>query len=224
MKAKKMKNESNKSVFNIAVLGANGGIGQQVVNLALKHGHNVTAILRTPSKLTIVHPNLKIVKGDIMKPETLEKHLYDKDAVISTIGKNSLKETTLYSQGNKSLLSIMEKTNTDRVFFISAAGIEINPSFGFFMKLIVRYVLQRILKNMFADLVRMERIVKDSNQNWTIIRPPQLTNNPYTGHYRFSINSFLKKGLKISRADLADFIIKNIANESIYQKTVEVAY
>ena len=188
----------------------------KLVKMALKYGHNVTAILRTPSKLTIAHPNLKIVKGDIMEPETLEKHLYDKDAVISAVGKNSLKETTLYSTGNKNLLAMMEKTNTKRVFFISAAGLEINPSFNLFVKLTTKFVLQNLLKNMFADLIRMERIVKESKENWTIIRPPQLTNKQFTGHYRFSINSFLKKGLKISRADLADFIINNIANESIY--------
>ncbi len=219
-----MKNESNNSVFNIAVLGASGGIGKQVVKIALTDGHRVTAILRTPSKLTITHPNLKIVKGDVMKPETLEEHLEGKDAVISAIGKNSFKETYLYSAGNKNLLSVMEKTNTKRVFFISAAGLEINPSFNLFTKLAAKFVLQKLLKNMFADLVRMEKIVKESEENWTIIRPPQLTNKPFTGHYRFSINSFLSKGLKISRADLADFIIKNINNESIYKKTVEVAY
>ena len=77
---------------------------------------------------------------------------------------------------------------------------------------------------MFSDLMEMERIVKYSSKNWTIIRPPQLTNNPFTGKYRYSINSHLTKGSKISRADLAHFIISNIANESIYKKTVEVAY
>ena len=219
-----MKDETNKSVFNIAVLGASGGIGQQVVKIALSNGHKVTAILRTPSKLRIVHTNLKIVKGDVFKPETLEEHIKNKDAVISAIGKNSLKETTLYSQGNKNLLNILDKTNTNRVLFISAAGLEINPSFNLFIRLVERFVLQKLLKNMYADLVKMERIVKKSDQNWTIIRPPQLTNKPFTGQYRFSINSFLKKGLKISRADLADFIINNITNESTYQKTVEVAY
>ena len=70
-----MKNESNKTFFNIAVLGANGGIGRQVVKNALVHGHNVTAILRTPSKLTINHPNLKTVEGDVFKPDTLGEHL-----------------------------------------------------------------------------------------------------------------------------------------------------
>ena len=219
-----MKNDLELPVYNIAVLGASGGIGFETVKIALKYGHNVTAILRTPSKLTIVHPNLKIVKGDIMKPETLEKHLYNKDAVISAIGKNSLKETTLYSAGNKNLLAMMEKTNTKHVFFISAAGLEINPSFNLFVKLTTKFVLQNLLRNMFEDLIRMEKIVKESKENWTIVRPPSLTNKPFTGNYRFSINSFLKKGLKISRADLADFIINNITNESIYKKTVEVAY
>jgi putative NADH-flavin reductase len=219
-----MKSDLNLSVYNIVVLGAGGGIGFQAVKMALKYGHNVTAILRTPSKLKIVHPNLKIVKGDIMKPETIEEHLKDKDAVISAIGKNSFKETTLYSKGNGNLLAVMEKTNTKRVFFIFAAGLEINPSFNLFVKLATKFVLQKLLRNMFADLIRMEKIVKESEENWTIIRPPQLTNKPYTGHYRFSINSFLKKGLKVSRADLADFIIKNISNESTYQKIIEVAY
>jgi putative NADH-flavin reductase len=224
IRKKKMKNESNTPVFKIAVLGANGGIGQQVVKAALNYGHNVTAILRTPSRLTFTHPNLIIVKGDIMKPETLEEHLRNKDGIISAIGKNSLKKTTLYSEGNRNLLNVMKRINTNRVFFISASGLEVNPSLNIFTKFAEKFILQKILKNMFSDLKRMERIVKESDQNWTIIRPPSLTNKPVTGHYRYSVNSFLKKGLRISRADLAHFIIRNIANESIYKKTVEVAY
>ena len=219
-----MKNDLNIPIYNLAVLGASGGIGFQTVKTALKYNHHVTAILRTPSKLTIVHPNLKIVKGNIMKPETLEEHLENKDAVISAIGKNSLKETTLYSMGNQNLLNVLGKINTDRVFFISASGLDVNPSFNLFTKLATKFVLQKILKNMFADLERMERIIKESDQNWTIIRPPSLTNKAFTGQYRFSINSFIKGGMKISRADLAYFIISNIKNESIYKKTVEVAY
>ena len=219
-----MKNELNLPVFNIAVLGANGGIGRQVVQTALRYGHKVTAILRTPSKLAINHPDLKIVTGDVLKPETLEEHLKNKDAAVSAIGKNSIKETTLYSQGSKNLLKVLENTGTCRVFFISASGLEVNPSFNFVIKLAERFVLQKLLKNSFADLLRMERIVKESNQNWTIIRPPQLTNKPFTGHYRYSINTFLTKGLKISRADLADFIISSLNNESTYKKTVEVGY
>jgi putative NADH-flavin reductase len=218
-----MKNDLSSS-YKLVVLGANGGIGRQAVEIALKQGHHVTAILRTPAKLTITHPNLVVVEGDIMKPETLEKYLENKDAVISAIGKNSLKKTTLYSQGSKNLLNAIGKMGPIRVFFISASGLEVNPSHNFFIRLATKYILQRLLKNMYADLEKMEKTVKESKLNWTIMRPPKLTNMPFTGHYRFAIDSFLKGGLKISRADLAHYIISNLTNGAIYKKTVEVAY
>lgn len=211
-------------IYNILVIGANGGIGSQAVEIALKQGHRVTAILRNPANLGITDPNLIVAKGDIMKPETLEKHLENKDAVISAIGKSSMKDTRLYSRGNENLLLAMKKAGTTRVFFISASGLDVNPSHNFFIRLITKYVLQKILKNMYADLERMEKIIKESDRNWTIMRPPQLTNAPLTGRYRFAINGFLKNGLKISRADLAYFMIDNIANTAIYKTTVEVAY
>src|SRR5712671_1638206 len=138
-----MKNDLALPVYNMAVLGANGGIGRQVVEMALKQGHIVTAILRNPAKLAITHPNLIVAKGDIMKPETLKKYLEKKDVVISAIGKNSLKKTTLYSQGSENLLNAMKKMGTTRVFFISASGLEVNPSHNFFIRLTTKYILQK---------------------------------------------------------------------------------
>lgn len=219
-----MRNNIKQPVYNIAVLGANGGIGLQTVQLALRQGHKVTAILRSPSKLAMAHPNLEIVQGDIMKPDTLVEHLKNKDAVISAIGKNSLERTTLYSDGNKHVLDIMKKSGTARVFFISASGLEVNPTFNFFARLLVRFVLQKILKNMYADLERMERTIKASDQNWTIVRPPSLTNKGLTGRYRFSIDHYLEKGWSISRADVAHFMLSNITNDAVYRKIVEVGY
>jgi len=219
-----MKAEPVSPIYKVMVLGANGGIGRQAVEMALAQGHSVTAILRTPSNITLIHPNLIIVKGDIMKPETWEKYLENKDVVISAIGATSRKETTLYSQGARNLLNAMKKTGANRVFFISASGLEVNPSHSLFIRLVTTYVLQRLLKNMYADLNKMEQLIKESDLNWTILRPPRLTNRPFTGRYRFAINSFLKAGLSISRADLAHFMMVNATNNSIYKKTVEVAY
>ncbi|HET6991582.1 MAG TPA: SDR family oxidoreductase [Bacteroidia bacterium] len=218
-----MKNDQS-TIFHIVVLGANGGIGRQAVEIALQQGHHVTAILRNPMNLSIVHPNLLVIKGDIMNPEGLEKHLENKDAVLSAIGKTSFKKTTLYSQGNKNLLNLMKKAGISRVFFISASGLEVNPSHTFLVRFATKYILQKLLKNMYADLERMERIIKESPLNWTIMRPPQLTDAALTGQYRFSVDKFLKEGLKISRADLAHFMLGNITNELIYKTTVEVAY
>lgn len=219
-----MKIETNTSIKNIVVIGANGGIGRQTVELALQQGHHVTAILRHPDNLKLEHANLTIVKGDIMHPETLEKSLQNADAVISAIGKDSFKPTTLYSQGNKNILAAMQKAGAKRVFFISASGLHVNPTHSLIVKFATKYILQRLLKNMYADLARMEKIVSSSPLNWTIMRPPRLINKPVTGVYRFSINSVLKNGLSISRADIAHYILNNVSNETIYKTVVEIAY
>jgi len=212
----------------LLIIGANGGIGRQCVELALNAGHRVTALVRNPANLPLIHQNLEVVQGDLMKPATLEKYLVGKDAVISAIGvKGGMfgdKPTTLYSEGNANLLQAMEGMGVKRGFFISASAIEISPVIPFFIRLVAKYVIQRLLKHMYADLRQMESIIKGSDAKWTIIRPPQLTDQPVTGHYRTAINNWLKDCLKISRADVAHFIIHNINNPAIIKTTVEIAY
>jgi putative NADH-flavin reductase len=214
--------------MNLFVIGANGGIGRQVVDLALKSGHNVTAVVRNPDNLKLPHPSLKIITGDIMKPETFKEYLQDQDAVISAIGVRggffADKPTTLYSEGNASLLQAMGETGTTRAFFISASAVEISPVLPFLVRLVAKYVIQKLLKYMYADLLRMEKIIKESRADWTIIRPPRLINKPVTGLYRFASNKFLKNALSISRADVAHFIINHVHDETTEHATVEIAY
>src|SRR5580693_6741033 len=113
--------------MNILIIGANGGIGQKTVETALAAGHRVTAMVRNPANLSIVHPELVIVKGDIRQLETFEAFLDGQDAIISAIGEKNREPTTLYSEGNQNLLQAMEKRGLKRAFFISAAAIEISP-------------------------------------------------------------------------------------------------
>ena len=208
----------------LLIIGANGGIGRQCVETALAAGHHVTALLRNPANLPLTHPLLQIVKGDILDPTTFSGHLANINVVISAIGVKGTKPTSLYSQGNTILLKEMNKAGIKRAFFISASAIEISPVLPFYVKLAAKYIVQKILRHMYADLRKMEAEIKESNTNWTIIRPPRLTNQPATGHYRYSINSFLPNCLKISRADVAHFIISNISNEATYKSTIEIAY
>lgn len=209
---------------SIAVLGANGGIGKHAVAAALDAGYDVTAILRTPAKLDLTHPRLTIVQGDILQPTGLVQHLQHKDAVISAIGATGLKETTLYSAGNRNLIRAMQEAGVNRAFFISASGLEVNPTHSFIIRFATRFILQRILRKMYADLWAMEKIVKESAIDWTIMRPPRLTNDPSAGIYRVAIDQPLDNGLKISRADVAHFMISNLLNTAIVKRTVEIAY
>jgi putative NADH-flavin reductase len=216
------------NIFNILVIGANGGIGRQAVEIALAAGHHVTAVLRRPDSLPLSHPNLVKVQGDIMHPETFERHLEFHNAVISALGvKGGLlsdKPTTLYSQGNANLIKLMKKKGMERAYFISASAIEISPVMPFFARFLAKNVLQKLLRHMYADQREMEKLVKASGLEWTIIRPPQLTNKPMTGHYRIAINSFLKNSLKISRADVAHFMVNNINNKATYRGIIEMGY
>jgi putative NADH-flavin reductase len=212
------------SHYTITVLGANGGIGSQVVSLALQGGYRVTAIVRNLDSLKTKHENLTVAKGDILQPETFLKHIINKDVVISTIGSSSLKETALYSQGAINLLRAMEETGTRRCYFISASGIEVNPSHNVFVRFATQFILQKILKNMYADLREMEIKIKQSDLDWTIVRPPRLIDAPSTGQYRLATNKFLNNGLSIARADIAHFMLSNIDNTSIFRSVVEVAY
>jgi hypothetical protein len=102
--------------------------------------------------------------------------------------------------------------------------IEVSPLLPAFVKFMTKYVIQKLLKHMYADLRAMEEIVKQSDADWTIIRPPQLTDKPMTGQYRIAVNKFLTNCLKISRPDVAHFIISNISNDMISRSTVEIAY
>jgi putative NADH-flavin reductase len=209
---------------NLLVIGANGGIGRQSVEVALEAGHHVTAVLRDPAKLRISHPNLEIVKGDVLHTETFERYLEGKDAVISAIGGKMNKPTTLYSEGNRNLLISMKKMGATRAFFISSSAIEISPLLPFLIRLVAKYVVQKLLKHGYADQRVMETIIKESSVDWTIIRPPRLTDKPLTGRYRLAINSFLKNCLSISRADVAHFMVTNLANKATYKTTIEIGY
>jgi putative NADH-flavin reductase len=223
-----MQISTEKGPYKVLVVGANGGIGRHCVEQALQAGHNVTALVRNPNNLILSYPKLSIVKGDIMLPGSYEKYFNEQDVVISALGvKGGLlgdKPTTLYSQGAINILQAMQKYNVKRGFFISASAIEISPALPFYVRFLAKYILQKLLKHMYADLRLMEQAIKASAANYTIIRPPQLIDKPATGQYRIAINHFLKNGLKISRADVAHFILNHINDTAIYKATAEIAY
>jgi hypothetical protein len=118
----------------------------------------------------------------------------------------------------------MKKKGVRRALFISASAIEISPVLPFYARFAAKYVLQKILRYMYDDLRIMESQVKETDTDWTIVRPPRLTDKPVSGQYRFAINGFLKNSLRISRADVAHFMINNITNEATFRTTIEIGY
>ena len=212
---------------SLIIIGANGGIGRQAVDQALSGGYRVTALVRNPAKLPITHPNLQIVQADVTRPLSLSGLFAGHDAVISAIGVSggfSDHPTTLYSKGALNILREMKQAGLKRAFFISASAVETNPLLPFLFRLASRYIIQKLLANMYADLRLMESEIKETDLDWTIVRPPRLTDAKLTGNYRMAVNQFLKNGLKISRADTAHFMLSHIQSADMFRSIVEIGY
>ncbi len=209
--------------MKLIVFGSTGGIGRNIVEQALNAGHHVTAIARNPSALAIQHTNLEIVKGDVFQPATFDKVIQGKNAVLSAIGINSTKPTTVYSEGVLNIVKAMQKNGVQRIICVSASAVETSPELSFPVRMMTK-LLQRILKNMYSDLLQMEQVVKETNLDWTVVRPPKLTNGRLKGKYRFAVNEWLPHCTSISRADLAHFMLHHINDVNTYKSIIEVAY
>jgi putative NADH-flavin reductase len=118
----------------------------------------------------------------------------------------------------------MKQSGPRRAFFISASAVETNPLLPFFVRLVSKYIIQKLLSNMYTDLRLMEKLVKETDLDWTIVRPPQLTDSKVTGNYRIAVNRFLRNGLKLSRADTAHFMLSHIRSEDMFRSVVEIGY
>ncbi len=207
--------------MKLVVFGATGGIGTQVVKQALAAGHTVTAVARHASVIELRHEHLEIVQGDVLEPQTIREAITGKEAVVSAIGVRDRAPTTLYSEGVATIIRIMQSAHVQRLMCVSASGLEPGP---LWQRLIAKPILWAVFKEMYRDLVRMEAMVERSQVNWTILRPPRLTNGPRTGQYQVGLNRHLSPGLLIARSDLADYMVRHLSDPATYCARVEVAY
>ena len=208
----------------IIVFGATGGTGKQVVEQALQAEHEVTVIVRNRDVFNIQHKNLEIIKGDVFQPPTFSNAIKGKDVVISCLGVQHKKPTTVYSEGIGNIIQVMQKQKVNRLICLSAGAVVVTPKSSLFLKFITRNILQRLFKYMYADMLIMEGILHKTNLNWTVVRPPWLRDTKYTAKYRTTINEHLSNPSKISRADLAHYIINHLTDEKTFKALIEISY
>ena len=215
----------SKDILKVAVIGATGRTGLEVVKQSLAAGHEVVALVRRPEALNIQHPRLEIRRADVFDQTSLETALAgDVDAVVSAIGAAKIsKPTTLYSQSAVNTIAAMRKSRMRRLVCIASSGYIDDPQHPFYVRFLQKHLLQRIFQYVYEDTIKMEKIVQASDLDWTLLRPPRLTNAKRTGVYRVQ-KEFVPKGAKISRADLADYIVKNLTNPKTYRAIFGVAY
>ena len=203
--------------MKLVIFGAAGGTGRILVEQALAKGHEVTAFDRHPGALTIQHPKLSLVQGDVFDPDQVEAAIAGQDVVICVLGVKPGSTMPVCSIGTKNIIAAMQKLGVKR--FICQSSFTVAALDGEWRE--APWILPLILlftpkvKATFADQVKQEQFVRQSDLDWTLVRPARLINEPAKGTYR--VGDPLKIGLnsKISRADVADFLLKQ-ANANTY--------
>jgi putative NADH-flavin reductase len=207
----------------LLILGATGGIGRQLVTQALEAGHHVTAFVRSPEKIPTRHDRLRLVKGDVLDGSTaLADAVRGQDALVSALGRGlSFKSENLIQRSVPLILSAMQSQGVQRLVFTSAIGVgETVHRVPFVPRLMARLPL----RNIYADKVIGDDLIRRSPLAWTIVQPSMLTDGPLTSTYRSGERLELRGIPKISRADVAHFILAEIPQSRYVGKTVLVSY
>ncbi|MFG2948985.1 NAD(P)-dependent oxidoreductase [Streptomyces adustus] len=210
--------------MNLTVLGATGGIGQEVVRQALAAGHRVTAVVRDPARLTVTGAGLDVVRTDLADPEALRPAVAGRDAVLSGLGARSRKDAGVATRLTRTVLAAMEAEAVRRLLVVSAAPVGPEPADEGFVDRIVRGLVSAVLKDVYTDLRGMEAALARSATDWTVVRPPRLRNTPITGTYRTVIGGFPPGGRSIARADVAHAMLAMTADPATVGQGVGVAY
>lgn len=208
--------------MKLLIIGSTGGTGRELVKQALEQAHQVTAFARTPSKLGISHHNLRIAQGDVTDSGSVQPAVVGQDAVLCALGTKVIRRNTIQSDGTRNLVQAMQKNGVKRLVVETSLDVgDSRGQLGFFFAHVIRATF---LRNIFEDKELQERIVRESGLDWIIVRPAMLNDGPRTGKYRAGFSESEKLARKISRADVADFMLKQATSNEFLRQTPGLSY
>ncbi len=209
--------------MKLVIFGSTAGTGRELLEQALEEGHDVSAFARAPEKIAdLEYPNLRVIQGDVLDSAAVAEAVAGLEAVFCTIGTGA-QRTTLREEATRNIVQAMEGAGVRRLICQSSLGVgDSRANLGFFTK---HVIVGLFLRHAFADQERQEAVIKQSSLKWTIVRPPHLKDTPRTGVYRhgFAPTDRDIKG-QISRADVADFMLKQLTDDSYVGRTPGVSY
>jgi putative NADH-flavin reductase len=205
----------------VLVIGASRGIGLETVRLALEAGHSVRALARSATSIRLHDPRLEKLDGDALDQQMIERALPGMDAVIQTLGVSPIPElilsgTRVFSAATRILVDAMEVRSVKRLISVTGLGAGNSRGRG---GLLYDAALWLFLGRVYADKDAQEWIIRRSRLDWTIVRPTVLTTGPRTGAYRVLVDARDWRSGFISRADVADFLVKQVNDARLVHKT-----
>lgn len=210
--------------MRIVIFGAAGATGRELVTQALAQGHHVTAFVRIAAKFDLKHAGLNVVQGDVSDAAVVNRALSGQDAAICALGAATpLKRAPRLVNGVDNIVRAMERGGPHRLIYLSFLGVRGGREQ---LSLLGRYIVAPlILRNIVADHEVKESIIMQSGLDWTIVRPPRLSNGPHTGAYRHGGDIKAKSMIPmISRGDVADFMLRQLDDRVYMRKAPAVMY
>lgn len=204
--------------MKVLVLGATGGTGRLIVHDALEKGHSVVALVRSKASAPDL-PGADIIEGNARDEGALMRALDGCDAVVSSLGTgvSPFSEVSVLTEATRALLPAMTRSGVRRLICISALGVGDSRGHGGFV--FDRLFQPLLLRHAYKDKGRQEAAIRASSLDWVIVRPARLTDDPARGSFRAVADLAGINGGKIARADVARFVVEQLATDAWLKQT-----
>jgi putative NADH-flavin reductase len=206
--------------MKLVVFGASGGTGQKVVEQALAQGHQVTAFVRNASRLPLPHEQLRLFLGDALDPQAVAGAVAGQDAAVVALGSQDRNNRSVRAEGTANVLWAMKQHGVTRLVVVSAGGVGDSYQAA---PLILKAIIKTVLRHVYADHEQQEQHVRDTALDWIIVRPVQLIDGAPTGQVHPAVGSAHPPGRKVARADVAGFVLEQLADDRYLQKAVSIS-
>jgi putative NADH-flavin reductase len=200
--------------MNLTVFGATGGVGREIVTQALDAGHDVTAYVRNPAKLTVAHPSPTVITGELTDREAVQRAVSGADAVISALGPSLDRKATGMPlvDGTNMIVDAMRAERVERYIGMATPSLRDPRDTGSLLGRLVPFMGRTFLSRAYRELLEMSEIVTDSELDWTIARFTRPTDGARTGTIRAGYLGRDKIRASITRADIATFLLDQTAD------------
>lgn len=216
--------KQEKKMKRIALFGLTGKTGMEFLKLALEKEWQITALARNPEKLRLKHPRLEVIKGDVLNAKDVRAVVEGCDLVVSLFGHVKGSPDWLQTNGTKNIVSAMKEFGVEKIISLSGGGLPYpekdQPKLA---DKLIRGIMKVAAPRMLNDAIAHHKVLANSSLKWIIVRGPRLTNGKKRGTYRVGWVG-VNAGTSISRADLADFIVKQVDDEQFLLQMPFVSY
>ncbi len=208
---------------SIALFGASGKTGMQFLELALKKGYTVKALVRTPEKITLNSPLLKVIKGDVLNMSDVQRTIEGTEVVVSLFGHVKGSPERLQTNGTKNIVQAMKKAGLRKIISLSGGGLPYVEDKPKVPDHLIRFIMKLFVRKVLDDAIAHAKVLEESNLDWIIVRGPRLTDDEKKGNYRVGWVG-VNASTQIARADLSDFILKQVEDNTFLKKMPFVSY